>query len=81
MFGSYFRQIEFLQAITVYTSKDPARRYSIDTLQKPENKVISNKLKSIVTITFDGLYCYGSFITLSIEIDYKFRYQRRNPAS
>ncbi|KAI1055412.1 hypothetical protein LB506_011355 [Fusarium annulatum] len=77
MFGSYFRQIEFLQ---VYTSKDPARRYSFDTPQKPENKVISNKPKSIAMITFDGLYYCDSFITLSTAIDYKFRHQRRNPA-
>ncbi|KAI1039617.1 hypothetical protein LB505_008343 [Fusarium chuoi] len=67
-------------AITVHTSKDPARRHSFDTPQKSENKVISNKLKSIVTITFDGLYYYGGFITLSTAIDYIFRHPRRNPA-
>ncbi|KAI1037658.1 hypothetical protein LB503_009589 [Fusarium chuoi] len=67
-------------AITVYTSEDPARRHSFDTPQKPENKVISNKLKSIVTITFDGLYYCAGFITLSTAIYYKFRHQRRNPA-
>lgn len=76
MFGSYFRQIKFLQgktkvysSITVYTSKDPTRRYSFDTPQKPENKVIFNKPKPILTIDFDRLYYCSGFITLSTTID------------